>query len=445
MFTINLSLLSAMTELFAALVTLVLLLGCLTERQNTERTDKPFIILLGTQIVLLLLDAAAWVLRSMPQTQDLPLVTSLSLIVDILTVVLTVFYTGFLTGYISDRRRISPVFHHIVLLVCAAMLIVWIVFLTSGLYIRYDASGAAHEGSVFFLTRLVNYLLIAANMLYIFWYHSVLGWKETAVLMSYGILPLLASGLSQYWPTTPPLLASTLSLLLLYVIIHIHRTRRAAQQEVQLMHQKLQLAQQELELTDSRTKIMLSQLQPHFLYNVLNAIYHLCGLNPKLAQDMVEHFSDYLRNNMSCLEQTDLIPFSEEYQHIETYLALERIRFPKTLDVVYNIEETNFRLPPLTVQPLVENAVRHGVTKKRGGGAVTLSTRATDTAFVITVADTGRGFDPEHYADDGQVHIGISSVRERLRILCGGTLTIQSTPGCGTVATVTIPKEEKAK
>ena len=417
-----------MAELFGAAVTLVLLIGCLTEHQSRERTDKPFIILLCSQIVLLLLDAASWVLLSMPQTRDMPLIRTLTLLVDILTTVMTVLYTGFLTGYIADRRRISPWFHRVVLAVCAVMTVVWIVSL---------AHGTGRESAVYFLTRLVNYLLIAANMLYIFWYHSVLGWKETAVLMSYGILPLLASGLSQYWPGTPPLLASTLSLLLLYVIIHIHRTHRAAQQEVRLM-------QRELELTDSRTKIMLSKLQPHFLYKVLNSIYHLCGIDPKLAQSMVEQFSDYLRNNMSSLEQTGLIPFSEEYQHIETYLALERIRFPKTLDVVYNIEETGFRLPPLTIQPLVENAVRHGVTKKRGGGAVTLSTHAEDNAFVITVADTGRGFDPEHYADDGRIHIGISSVRERLRIMCGGTLTIRSTLGCGTVATVTIPKEEKA-
>lgn len=258
MLSIDTSLLSAIAELFGALVTLVLLLGCLTEHQNTEQTDKPFIALLCSQIALLLLDASSWVLLSIPQMRHSPLVTSFSLLVAILTVIMTVLYNGFLTGYISDRRRISLWFHHAVLAVFAAMLIVWIVFLANGLYVRYDAAGMEHEGSIFFLTRLVNYLLIAANMVYIFCYHSVLGWKETAVLMSYGILPLLASGLNPYWPTTPQLLAATLSLLLLYVIIHIHRTRRAAQQEVQLMQQKLQLAQQELELTDSRTKIMLS-------------------------------------------------------------------------------------------------------------------------------------------------------------------------------------------
>ena len=102
----------------------------------------------------------------------------------------------------------------------------------------------------------------------------------------------------------------------------------------------------------------------------------------------------------------------------------------------------HFRLPPLTLQPLVENAVRHGVTKKKGGGTVTISTRETASTYLVTVHDTGNGFDPEHYTDDGKVHIGIRNVRERLERMVGGTLTIESTPETGTTATILIPKKE---
>ena len=128
--------------------------------------------------------------------------------------------------------------------------------------------------------------------------------------------------------------------------------------------------QMERELEESRIAITLSQLQPHFIYNVLNSIYHLCDRDPKLAQEAVDKFSDYLRNNMKSIEQKEPIPFEEEYQHIQTYLSLEKIRF-RTLEIIYDIDIVNFMLPPLTVQPLVENAVKHGVTKKRGGGSVT--------------------------------------------------------------------------
>ena len=106
------------------------------------------------------------------------------------------------------------------------------------------------------------------------------------------------------------------------------------------------------------------------------------------------------------------------------------------------MEITNFALPPLTVEPLVENAVKHGVTKKRGGGVVTISTRKTDDGYVVTVADTGVGFDPQNYMADGKPHIGIRNVRERLQKMVGGSLSITSSHE-GTVAVVTVPGKEE--
>lgn len=198
----------------------------------------------------------------------------------------------------------------------------------------------------------------------------------------------------------------------------------------------------EKELEDSRTAIMLSQIKPHFLYNVLNTIYHLYRKEPETAQEAVSNFAEYLRCNMHSVEKHSLIPFSEEYQHIQTYLSLEQIRFRGKLDVVYDVEITSFALPPLTVEPLVENAVKHGVTKKRGGGVVTISTRRTNAGYVVTVSDTGVGFDPDHYMEDGKPHIGIRNVKERLQKMVGGSLSIASTPE-GTIAVVTIPEKEK--
>lgn len=198
----------------------------------------------------------------------------------------------------------------------------------------------------------------------------------------------------------------------------------------------------EKELEDSRTAIMLSQIKPHFLYNVLNSIYHLYRKEPETAQEAVSSFAEYLRCNMHSIEKQNPIPFSEEYQHIQTYLSLEQIRFREKLDVVYDVEVTNFALPPLTVEPLVENAVKHGVTKKRGGGIVTISTRKTADGYVVTVADTGVGFDPENDMADGKPHIGIRNVRERLQKMVGGSLSITSSHE-GTVAVVTVPEKEE--
>ena len=224
------------------------------------------------------------------------------------------------------------------------------------------------------------------------------------------------------------------------VLFAVHTV--AAARGIVINHRaSIRAAKLEKELEDSRIAIMLSQIKPHFLYNVLNTIYHLYRKEPETAQEAVSSFAEYLRCNMLSIEKSEPVPFSEEYRHIQTYLELEQIRFRDKLSVVYDVEMTNFKLPPLTVEPLVENAVKHGVTKRRGGGVVTISTCRTDEGVQITIADTGVGFDPETYMEDGKPHIGIKNVQDRLRSMVGGSLSITSSES-GTVAVVTIPIKE---
>ena len=198
----------------------------------------------------------------------------------------------------------------------------------------------------------------------------------------------------------------------------------------------------EKELEESRIAIMLSQMQPHFVHNILNVIYYMCGKDPGAAQGAISKFSDYLRNNLESVSQQELIPFRKELDHIRTYLELEQIRFGEELSIIYDIEEDGFLVPVLSVQPLVENAVKHGIAKKRGGGVVTISSRQTEDACRITVSDTGVGFDVEHYMDDGKVHVGLASVRQRLAARMNAEVEIDSTPGGGTTVTVTIPRKK---
>ena len=196
----------------------------------------------------------------------------------------------------------------------------------------------------------------------------------------------------------------------------------------------------ELKLQESQISIMLSQIQPHFLYNTLNSIYQLCETNPMRARSMVNSFSEYLRNNLSTLEETGLISFETELAHVNTYLDIEKIRFEDTLEIEYDIKCVDFSLPVLTVQPIVENAVKHGTSKKRGGGKVMIATEDDGQNYVIKVSDTGCGFDPAEPKNDGKRHVGIENVRQRLANMCAGSLTIESKVGEGTLATIRIPK-----
>lgn len=206
---------------------------------------------------------------------------------------------------------------------------------------------------------------------------------------------------------------------------------------VQLKTQRL-----ENELTEERIKIMLSQIQPHFLYNSLGVIRALCRKDPALAEQATIEFTDFLRGNLDSIKSEKPVLFEQELAHTKSYLALEQLRFADRLTVTYDLEATVFSIPTLTLQPIVENAVRYGVCQRERGGTVCISTREYADCVKITVADDGVGFDPYTPKEDGRTHIGIHNVRERLEQMCGGALDIESTLNVGTVATITLPKEE---
>lgn len=218
----------------------------------------------------------------------------------------------------------------------------------------------------------------------------------------------------------------------IYALRFIPRSILAAMREEELQQ----------ELQESRIAIMLSQIQPHFLYNVLNTIYHLCGKDNDTAKKVISNFSDYLRNNLDSLEQKSLVPFSTELQHVKTYLDLEKVRFDDELEIVYDITVKDFFLPVMTIQPLAENAVKHGISKKRGGGRLVVSTAEKADCYEIIVSDSGNGFDTENSEKDGASHVGIENVRQRLKNMCSGRLDIKSKIGNGTTAVVVIPKKE---
>lgn len=196
------------------------------------------------------------------------------------------------------------------------------------------------------------------------------------------------------------------------------------------------------ELQENRISIMLSQMKPHFIFNTLNTIYHLCDLDPEKAKSTLSSFSTYLRNNINNLGQSEMIYFEKELSFVNAYLDIEKVRFDDELLISYDIAVSNFKLPVLTVQPIVENAVKHGTSKKIGVSSLYISTRESDAFYEIEIRDTGVGFDESIQLDDGRKHIGISNVRQRLETLCNGTLTIESTPGVGTTALIKIPKTE---
>lgn len=204
----------------------------------------------------------------------------------------------------------------------------------------------------------------------------------------------------------------------------------------------MQINQLQNELSNQQVNIMLSQIQPHFIYNCLSAISYLCVQDGKKAQTAIEDFSNYLRGNFSNISNIRMIPFSKELEHTKAYLRLEKMRFDDRVNIVYDIKYTDFLIPSLTLQPIVENTVKHGICKRAEGGTVEISTWVEGDRIFIRVKDNGVGFDMNApISDDDRAHVGLNNVTSRLEHLSFGKITIESKINVGTTVTIELPKE----
>ena len=242
--------------------------------------------------------------------------------------------------------------------------------------------------------------------------------------------------LGTFFPGYPNGLPVKLTFLILFVVILV----RCIKSIVIDHRQAIRTEQLQTQLLNNSVILALSQIRTHFIFNVLNAISGMCKYDPEKADQTVVRFSRYLRSNVDVMHSDQPVLFEAALRHVEDYVALEQIRFGEKLRFVTDIEVEEFQMPPLILQPLVENAIRHGIMPRPTGGTVTLCTRLEKGHVLITVSDDGVGYDPA--APVREQAVGLENVRYRLQHMARGTLHIESKPGRGTVCTVSIPEEE---
>ena len=193
----------------------------------------------------------------------------------------------------------------------------------------------------------------------------------------------------------------------------------------------------ERQLTEVRVTTTMSQIRSHFIFNVLNAISGMCKYDPEKADRTIVSFARYLRANIDVLQEDQPVSFRTSLRQVEDYVELEKIRFGDKIRFVEEIGEDRFVMPLLILQPIVENAIKHGILPRPEGGTITLTTWRTAEDVRISVTDDGVGFDPEETPDRSSV--GLKNVRFRLQYLMNGRLELESAPGRGTTITVILP------
>lgn len=246
------------------------------------------------------------------------------------------------------------------------------------------------------------------------------------------IVSIIAEGVIFYvdeYRSTGAYVQSALIVYILILTVSFFKEAVAKVQQAEMFAQ---------ELEENRMKMMISQIRPHFLYNTLLAIQELCYTAPGKAADTIVTFADYLRSNMNFLNEEPLIPFEREWKHVENYMEIQQVRFGQELKFITDIRCTDFYVPPLSIQPIVENAVQHGIRGCPGGGMVRLTVENREGWIYIITEDNGVGLDIAA-AGRNEGFSAMENVSRRIEELLNGKIGVESKIGMGTRITISFP------
>jgi len=339
------------------------------------------------------------------------------------------FFSISITHYFMDclgLLRSHPTLHFVLIGYFLVEIALLVISQFTGLYYTIDTNFEYHRAPFFWLPVVLMFALLIVDLVLLILFRERLNSRQQLAFAISLLLPFFGRGAQVAFSGMH--FSLTASILAVFILFYELIASDA--------EQHLQRKQQNLEM---QADLLTSQIRPHFMFNSLNAIHYLIGEDPYKAQRAVNDFSDYLRANVDAFNSQKTIPFWKERAHVESYLRLEKLASPDSLEYVFECPVQDFLLPSMCVQPLVENAVQHGT--RRGGElcSVKISTRDDDDSIAVCVEDDGVGFDAETLSADDS-HVGIGNVRKRVELISKGTLEIESVSGKGTVATIRLPK-----
>lgn len=407
---------------------------CMFMSRNFDREKRKWLIYIQlASAVLLGSDAFAWGYRGNGSAAGFYMVRISNFFVFLMSDVILLLFHGYLHCTLFHGEKISrkgSIRIRAVWLIGVIGMLLVVVSQFTGLYYYFDAQNFYHRSSVHMLSLLIPMAGILIELSLLIQYHRNVSGLMFVSMVSYIVL-VFAAAIVQifYYGISLINLSISISAILMFVVA--------------TMEQNENLAMQERENADLRISIMMSQIAPHFIYNTLTSIQVLCEKDPKAAKETVEDFSRYLRGNLESLDEKEPIPFQRELEHVQYYLAIEKKRFGSRVQVEYDIQERDFCLPCLSLQPIVENAVKHGICKKENGGTIRITTRREGENVYLTVSDDGAGFDMEKVQEMSGKHVGVKNVENRIRNMCGGYMEITSTVGVGTEVVMILPYQKR--
>ena len=413
---------------FAILVTFFILLGCVGYKSRNLSYMRNFVWIVCMNLVMLIGECGLWIMKL--GFKNVWLTKLFGFFSYGGGTIMALFYLFCILSFVEERGApdVSYRSAYLMRIVCGCYLVLVFLSMFNGMLFQVDAHGNLTDGPYYWIAWLIDPMILLIEILVVVHYRKNLSRFGTIVMLNFGLVSLLTMGLQSIWYPVPELLACTLALLLMFMLFYWEMAKNLVENERELMQSQMSLA--------------ISQIQPHFLYNTLSTIAELCRKDSAMAEEVTNRFALYLRGNLEHMGDSFPVEFSKELKHVQTYLWIEKIRFQEELQVVYDIQTEDFIIPALTVQPLVENAVKHGMMGSENVCTITIRTKCVERGYQVIIEDDGCGFDPEQVKNDGRKHIGIESVRNRLRFMVGGILTVRSVIGKGTTVIIEIPGKE---
>lgn len=404
---------------------------CLYISRNFEKDKRRLLIHIEmTAAALLGMDAFAWIYRGSQSEVGFWMVRISNFLVFICSDLIVLLYHAYVFSYLKktedSKLKFPKMREKLVYAIGILAMLLVIVSQFTNLYYYFDEFNFYHRSLLHPLSMLIPMTGMLIDMSVLIQFRRVYRKEVFFSLLSYIILPAIGCAiLIFYYGISLVNIGICISAVFIFIVA--------------VMEQNNILEENAKEVYDLRIQIMLSQIKPHFIYNTLTTIKYLCRKDPKQAAETVDNFAAYLRGNLDSLTAERMIPFEKELEHVQNYLAIEKQRFGKKIQVKYNIQERDFLVPALVMQPLIENAVKHGITKKVEGGTIEISVWKESSGFYITIEDDGLGYNANTDKKDGKSHIGVINTENRIKAMCGGKLYISSRPGWGTKAVIHIP------
>ena len=332
--------------------------------------------------------------------------------------------TSMMLYFTGESRLRSGLFLSVIVLFLIYLAMLVSTFFSPAFYQITD-EGIYLRGPLYPVLLVPPVLIMAANLLGLWMRRKKLNAKLRRAFLVYLLVPLLSMVVQMlYYGILTTALGAIVGIMALFLYI--------------LSDQQDKFIRVTEENANREFGIRTLQMRPHFIYNALTSIYYIVEENPARAQSVIRDFSIYLRGVFSSIVSRKPVPFAEELAHTQAYLSVETARFDDQLSVVYDISHPDFMLPPLTLQPVVENAVKHGMDPELEKLNIVIRTRFSEGFSEITVENDGEDFTPPLEAEMGGV--GLDSTRERLKRMCQGELTVSRREGGGTIVIIRIPE-----